>query len=236
MKRSATALTAAILIALPASSEEINAERNVIVNGVELTLEFVADPNGHADMVPLAKHMRDAYFKFYPSIIKWLGVPLNDTPKKTIVTFRSDTKHPGRTVGNHIEISVPHLRRDPGDTLGLFIHELSHVMQAFKPGAPSWFTEGSADYVRFRAFPASPWAQESREHQTVKNQPFGHYWKSTAFLLWMEETHRKTIVQEMTLHCRNGTYRPALWKELTGNDLNALAAEYAASAWLPPLK
>lgn len=226
----------ALLLVLPASSELIEAEQKVLINGVEHRLEFAADPNGHADMVPLANRMRDSYFQFYPRIIGWLGVPVNQAPENIIVTFCSDIKHPARAVGKQIEVSVPHLRRDPSDAEGLFVHELSHVIQAFKPGAPSWFTEGSADYVRFRAFPTSPWARENRKHQTAKDQPFGHYWKSTAFLLWIEENRRKTIVREMTVHCRNGTYRPALWKELTGSDLDTLAGEYAESVWQPPIK
>lgn len=236
MKRFAAIFTTATALVLPANSEKIEAEQIVRVDSVEHPLKFVADPNGHPDMVPLAYRMRDSYFRYYPSIIGWLGLSPDGTPKDIIVTFRSDLKHPARATGNLIEVSVPHLRRDPSEAEGLFVHELSHVIQAYKPGAPSWFTEGSADYVRFRAFPTSTWAQQSRKHQTARDQPFGHYWKSAAFLMWMEETHRKTIVQEMSVHCRNGTYRPALWQELTGSDLDALAKQYAESVWQPPLK
>lgn len=90
MKYFIALVATAILLHHPASGEEFNTTRKIKIGGGGLTLEFVAQANYHADMVPLAKSKSDVHFRFWTHNIEWSEVPIEGTPKKTSVTFRGD--------------------------------------------------------------------------------------------------------------------------------------------------
>ena len=86
---------------------------------------------------------------YLPRIADALGAPFDyATPIEIHATEAKDAP-PGVTLGRAITVSEPHLRAHPDDA-GMFVHELTHVVQAYPAGkTPTWLTEGITDYLRY---------------------------------------------------------------------------------------
>ena len=99
---------------------------------------------------------------------------------------------------------------------------------------PSWFVEGSADYIRYRQFPDRAWAKSARARMN-NSKPLGHYWNSACFLLWMEDTYKKPITATVSVALQQKKYKETLFKELTGKSLEQLIELYKKSEYRPKL-
>lgn len=202
------------------------------LNGQQIHFTLACDLREFPDLIPAFERMSETYFTAWPRLVELLGSPLNDTIRDVDIKFVPDMDHPAHASGNTIVISAAHLRRDPEDTKGVFIHELTHVIQHYPVGQPSWFIEGSADYTRYLLNPDDAWARRNRKHIPY-DKPFGHYWASAAFLFHLEDTYKKPIVLPVSQALRNKSYNDTIWKTLTGKDLPQLAADYKVSGWKP---
>ncbi|MGB0992264.1 MAG: basic secretory protein-like protein [Akkermansiaceae bacterium] len=200
--------------------------------GKTYPLSIASNLEGFADLTPRFEEMAKLYFVIWPKLVDMLGSPPAETHLDVDIQYRKDMDHPAHASGKTITISAAHLRRDPEDTRGVFVHELTHVIQRYPSYQPSWFIEGSADYTRFKLSTTDRWAQRCRRH--VNHQkPFGHYWSSAAFLLYLEETYKKPVTRVVSQSIRAKTYNEAIWKQLTGKNLQQLAEDYKVSKWKP---
>lgn len=198
--------------------------------GKTLSLSLACNLDGFADLEPRFESMSSLYFEIWPKLVDMLGSPIDATHRDVNVVFREKMGHPAHASGNTITISANHLRRDPADTTGVFIHELTHVIQRHR--GPGWFIEGVADYTRFKLKNDDRWGQRCRRHIPY-NKPFGQYWSSAAFLLYLEDTYKKPIVRTVSMAMRAKKYDESLWQKLTGKKLEELAADYKTSGWKP---
>lgn len=129
--------------------------------------------------------------------------------------------------GNLIGFNVNHFSAHPDD-LDAFVHEAMHLMQSrYQPGAPGWFIEGGADWVRneYRT-PGTPWAV------VPEWRPGIHYrtGEVVGFFNWIDRTYRagKTpLVEALHFILLERSYTPAMWVELTGVDLDGLWMQYS---------
>ena len=200
------------------------------LDGKRIPLSLTVDTEQFQDLKPRFMQMSEVYFDAWPKLVKMLGSPRDETHRDVNIVFRAKMKHPAHALGDTITVSASHLRRDPADTVGVFIHELTHVIQRYR--GPSWFVEGVADYTRYKLHGNDAWAKRCRRHIPY-NRPFGHYWASAAFLLYLEDTYKKPIVRTVSMAMRNKKYNEALWKQITGKALTELAADYKTSGWKP---
>jgi len=203
------------------------------------SLSVTTDLDGFpgADDPELAKSfaaMAKLYFESWPKIVKWLGADPDKTHRDIIISFVSTLTHPAHAGGRTMTMNTKHLLGQPHDIQGVFIHELSHIIQAYKGNSPSWFTEGSADYIRYRYYPDRRWANSARARMN-NEQPLGLYWNSACFLLWMEDTYQKPITATISKAIVERKYNNALYKEMTGKTLDELVIEYKKSQYRPQL-
>ena len=214
------------------SAGEKTLQSEVVHHKEPYLLRLKVDFSAARDLEPLIGRIHEAFTSSWAPTLDLLGQHSDAASKVVHVTFKPGIKAPAYAEGRNITISTAHLRRNPEDTIGVFIHELSHVLQDYRGRGPGWFTEGSADYVRFKLNPDDAWARHCRRN-IQRDNPFGSYWPSTAFLLYLEATYQKPIVKAVSQSIIAENYQPGIWQDITGKSLEALAAEYAKSTWTP---
>lgn len=139
--------------------------------------------------------------------------------------FRADMDGVAATGGNNIFIAAQFVRRHRDD-VGMVIHELVHVVQAYPPGGPGWLVEGIADYIRLVHFePAAP-----RPAIDPAKARYTDAYKTTAlFLEWAEKNGHPGLVEGLNAALRQQRYQADLWVKLTGKTVAQLWSEFAAS-------
>lgn len=167
--------------------------------------------------------------KWYPIIIEKLSGEGFVPPEHVTIVFRKDYRGVAGTKGDRITASVDYFTKHPDD-VGAFVHELVHVVQAYKKknNVPGWLTEGIADYIRwFNYEPA-----DKRPHPNLAKARYdGSYRTSASFLFWASETYDHDLVKKVNASCRAGQYSAELWKTLTGKTI-----EESNDAWLASLR
>jgi hypothetical protein len=202
------------------------------VDGRSVPLKFNVDFSQALDLQGLIPRLSETYTRSFGPILGLIGRDVDSANTTLNVTLKPGLNSPAYTLGHNITISADHLRNDPLDTIGVFIHEYTHVLQDYKGKGREWFTEGSADYTRYKLNPSDRWAKFCRAHISYGN-PFGGYWASAAFLMYLEDHYKKPIVSEVSSAVIKGVYQDSIWKKLTGKDLDTLAADYKTSHWKP---
>lgn len=109
-------------------------------------------------------------------------------------------------------------------------HEVMHIVQAYHGGdTPGWLVEGIADYVRNQFGVNNKDANWTLPDYSPKQNYTDAYRVTARFLIWTEKKYDKNLVQQMDAALRAGTYKPHLWKTLTGKTADELWNEYAAN-------
>lgn len=196
------------------------------------------DPNGKAtaainvdfsdtpDIADWAKRAQKDAEEYYPVIAEKLASVGFTPPRQVMLVFRKEKNIPiAATGGRTITFARDWIKAHPDDT-GTVIHELAHVVQAYKGRNPGWLVEGIADYIRW-------WNWEPPEHRRLPNparfKPTNSYQDTAAFLFWAEKQYDKDLVRKLNRRCRENTYKDELFKEFTGKDLDTLSKEFVES-------
>lgn len=173
----------------------------------------------------LHQELINTFFKVYPLQVK----RFNKKAKK-VVYFDIDTAYDGvaATYGDHIRFNPKWFDKHPKD-IDVVTHETMHVVQSYPGYDPGWLVEGIADYVRYVYGvdnPGAHWTLPAyKEDQSYKNA----YRVTARFLVWVEKNKYKDLVNKMDSALRSNTYKPDMWKALTGKTVDELWAEYAAN-------
>lgn len=188
------------------------------------TLVFVnKDPNIAPD---LQAKLTQTFFAVYPKLVK----EYNANAKKEVL-FVVDTayKAVAEASGGRILFSAGYMKAHPTD-VDIVTHEGMHVVQEYGYGSgPVWLTEGIADYVRYKFGYdniGSKWA--------LPNFSASHSYKNSyritgRFFVWLEKNKKKGIVKTLDDQLRRKVYTPDSWKQLTGQTIDELWADYAKS-------
>jgi hypothetical protein len=184
-----------------------------------ITLETSQAP----EIAKWAEEAKKRCEKFYPTIVKQLGA---DPRQSVAVTIEFKNGHGvAATSGTHIGCNADWFTEHPDD-YGAVIHELCHVVQAYKHRVPTWVTEGIADYVRWFKFePADrhPSPDPNRAKYT------DGYQTTAAFFDWIVRTKNKSFVLKLNAAARNGKYNDDLFRQYAKKPLDDLWAEYIES-------
>jgi len=131
--------------------------------------------------------------------------------------------------GGHITGSVKYFKDHPRD-VGAMVHETVHIVQRYRSrGNPSWLVEGVADYVRFFKFEPGNLGPINSERAHYNQS----YRVSAAFLAYLVEKYDPTIVLKLNQSMREGNYKPELFRELTGKNVDDLGKEWRATLRKP---
>lgn len=164
--------------------------------------------------------------EWFPVLCRYLSTEKWTPPETVRLVLKKELDAPGITHGSTIEFSVKWIAQRPDD-FGMVIHELTHVVQAYPGGrtTPGWLTEGIADYIRY-------WKYEPETARPRIDPKASHYRQgygtTGAFLAWMVQKYDRRIVLRLDGALRTQTYKPELFREWTGKDLDELWAEFVA--------
>ncbi|MGD0536388.1 MAG: alpha-L-fucosidase [Verrucomicrobiota bacterium] len=163
---------------------------------------------------------------WYPKVNAILNGPSQPLPYSTVELEFAPMDGVAATGGNHIEVSAEWVTKKAPDDYGMVIHEMTHIVQDYHGKGAGWLTEGIADYIRDFRFEPGKRAHRINPEKNSYRQGYG---VAAAFLDWLERTKHPGIVGALSRATRAGTYRPALFKECCGEDLDALWKEFASS-------
>lgn len=153
-----------------------------------------------------------------PFIADWIDTKRKKLPEDVVLVFTPKYDGVAATSGHTITISSKYVAGHPDD-FGMVIHELTHVVQGYPSYDPSWLVEGIADWVRYYNFERGKRFFTVRAGKSDYRQGYG---VAARFLDWASTRYTVRLVPTLSRSMQDSTYRPTLWKKLTGHDLDAL--------------
>ena len=166
---------------------------------------------------------QDLLLEWHPRIANLLPSKGFDAPKRIELRLRKSDKGIGGTSGHRIGVSSHWIEKHPDD-LGMVIHELVHVIQAYPDPNPGWVTEGIADYLRWAIYEGKPqaWFPAGRHEQGYQ----AGYRVAAGFFLWLETDVAPGIVKRLNTSMRNRAFDTMIFTDATGKSLDGLWADY----------
>lgn len=145
------------------------------------------------------------------------------TSKFTIKSVSTYQGVAATTSGNVIIFNPNWVRSNQATTPGVFIHEMTHVVQQGH-SSPSWFTEGLADYIRVYVY------QDMNRPADANATYLNGYTDSAHFLKYIK-TQSPNYLRDMAFATyRTGVYTPSYTTKLTGKSLETHWKNYSGKA------
>lgn len=205
---------------------------------------YILDSSESPDLAEWAKvHLMPVMEEWYPKIIEMLPVEGYTPPDTIRFTMKLATTLPGYAQGvpayasgNNVTLNANFMRDQAGgEAVGCAIHEIVHVVQFGSPGwntggerAPTWVTEGVADYIRWFLFePQSKGAEITQRNFGSSN--YDNSYRVTAnFYDFVIKNYEKDLMKKLNLATHHG-YSADLWKQWTGKTADELNEEWKAA-------
>lgn len=189
----------------------------------ELTVRVDYTPLSDKEAVLDWQRRLPALFKeWFPKLVRLLGDQELKIPGRIDVVFK-EMDGVAYSTGSSIVISVQWANKHPDD-IGLFVHELVHIVQGYRSPVPGWVTEGVADYVRFFVY-------EKNGHETCRVRPekaryTDSYRTTAAFFNWITQTYDQRFVEKLNICCRSGKYSDEFFQKTTEKTLDELWEQF----------
>jgi hypothetical protein len=204
------------------SSLNLFAQKPDTIKKENLTLVFINKSPGFSPLT--RKRLIDAFFTVYPQEIK----EYNKESSK-LVTFFIDPAYKGvaATADDIVRFNPDWFVKHPED-IDVVTHEVMHIVQNYgNNDVPGWLTEGIADYARYEFginnLPANWLLPDYKAGQSYTNA----YRITARFLAWGVKHKNKKLVKKLDEAMRTNTYKPEMWKKLTGKNVDDLWKEYS---------
>jgi hypothetical protein len=185
--------------------------------GVELDVSQVPE------LRPWGENARKTLLEWYPRICNLLPTKGFVVSREVHLRIRKSDKGVAGTAGNKIVVSSHWIEKHPED-IGVAVHELVHVVQAYSNADPGWVTEGIADYIRWAIYEGKPqsWFPISDKRRGYRDG----YQVAAGFLLWLESDFAPGIVKKLNTRMRQGKYEDRLFEKVAGIKLDELWKGY----------
>lgn len=228
-------LLIAALVAWPMSAAETSpGPKTVLVLTAknprgETVVKVVVDTSETPDLAEWGKRAGETCAQWMPRIAVLLPGDGFTPPKSVTLRFQNDKKGVAGTSGDKITIAANYVRGHTND-IGMVIHELTHVVQAYpkeKEGftKPGWLVEGIADYIRLYHFePDAPRPRVNPDKASYRDA----YKTTAAFLAWLEQRHAG-IVRKLNAALRAGRFKEKLFADCAGKPLDDLWRDFTDS-------
>jgi len=151
------------------------------------------------------------FFNYYPRIVKMLDAPTDNLLRDLEIRFSNEMKPgvPGFVSGGAMTLSIPHILKNPADVRGLFIHELTHIAQAYSaPGERlGWLVEGIAEVVRYQLRPSDDaWRRQVDRIDPQKLDYHNAYRDKALFFSWIEKHGHPQLIAKLNRAFKEGSY------------------------------
>lgn len=208
----------------------------VCVTGVKAQQPTVYKRSGYTlafsnndSSLPATEQQRiiNTFFNVYPKLAKEYN---RHTAKQVFISIDTAYKGVAETGNAHIVISSRWLHTRPED-IDVVTHEGMHIVQDYGESVgPGWFTEGIADYARYK-FGINNAAANWKLPAYKAGQSYKNSYRITAnFLLWIEQNIKPGIVKDLDKQLRDHKYTADSWTKLTGKTLDELWTSYTKAA------
>jgi hypothetical protein len=163
---------------------------------------------------------------WYPKISDAIGYP-DYTPRNTITIFL-DPAYTGLAeasfVTGQIRVNPTWLRNNPEDAGGMFVHESTHILQAYPGSQPGYITEGIADWTR-------DWfTRERPNHKPSATAKLTDGYSEGAYMLeYAEQRYSPGIIRKVNIAAHNGQYNDSVITQATGKTPQQLYDEAKAA-------
>jgi hypothetical protein len=183
-----------------------------------LSLTIEGDVEG--EMAAIAGKLTTLFYECYPPLLKRFENPDQFAARKIKLVFKKGIDVPGYSHQDTVTVSVDWFAKHPDD-LGLFTHELTHLVQAYPNSKPGWLTEGIADYARHFYGPKKQpgWSlpEKLRPDQSYKNS----YGVTARFLVWLDERYPGSV-DKLHRQMQTSKFEMEDFETITGQDVETL--------------
>ncbi len=219
------ALVSAISTAEPGGSA-IDRKPPVEAAPVE-AVSITVDSSGAPDLRAWGERAKAVCEAWYPKIAAELAGDGFKPRGSVEIVLHPTMRVPAATGGGTISVNAEYVRAHPDD-LGMMVHELTHVVQAY-PGQKAklgWLTEGIADYIRFWKY--EPGVRQ-RKIDPEKSSYRDGYRVTAAFLGWLVANKDAGIVNRLNARLRAGGADESVFNDLLGKSVDDLWKEFVAA-------
>ncbi|MFN3728912.1 MAG: basic secretory protein-like protein [Fimbriimonadaceae bacterium] len=189
--------------------------------------KFVVDASDYPDGKAWGETAVALMEAWFPTLTSLLATEDYQPPETITLVVKKDLNVPAYAGGSTITVNGKWITERPDD-LGMAIHELVHIIQAYPPGRnkPGWLVEGIADYIRWWRFePEAP-----RPRIDPEKSKYTDAYRTTAyFLAWVSRRYDMRLVPVLDRAMRKGEDPVPLFEKMTGKDVDELWAEFIAS-------
>jgi hypothetical protein len=211
----------------PLAIREFVVDSEPKVTRFKYPVEIIVDVRDDPTMKDWADKAARICEKNYAMICEELRSPGFRPP--TVVSMTLTNSYDGVAMAGNGKItgSVKFFKEHPDD-FGAMVHETVHIVQSYGRGpaiTPGWVSEGVADYVRFYKY--EPGKLQKIPPELARYD--GSYQITARFLAYVSEKYDKDFVRKLNAAAREGKYRDAIWKELTGKTVEELGMEWKRS-------
>ncbi len=171
------------------------------------------------------------YAEKLPEMLKRMEVPPERIPRRLVVAYKTETGRgiPAYALGDSLTLNTDFVRRNLEESVGMFIHEFSHVVQGYPGGNPGWLVEGLADLIRLElSAPNDVWVRRTRAIDPKKSDYKHAYGEAARFLEWIQNKYVPGLEGKLNTVMHDRKWKDELWMEWSGKDLATLWAEYQA--------
>ncbi len=193
---------------------------------------FEADTTQVPELQPWGRAAEALCETWYPKVVAILESNDAERPLAPVVRiiFEKDMKGVAYARGSEIHIAAHWVKSHPND-FGMVAHELTHLVQRYPRNRAGWLVEGIADYVRLQHFEP---ALTRPKIDFTKAKHTDAYKTTAAFLIHLEERYGRGVVPKLHAALRAGRYTDELFQEITGKEIPALWADFAAAEKCEP--
>lgn len=163
---------------------------------------------------------------WYPKVGDALAYP-DYTPRNNITIFLDPT-YTGLAEASfssgQIRVNPGWLRDNPEDAGGMFVHEATHILQAYPGSQPGYITEGIADWTR-------DWFTRERPgHKPSATAKLTDGYSEGAYMLeYAEQRYSSGIIRKVNIAAHNGQYSDNIIVQATGKTPQQLYDEAKAA-------
>lgn len=200
--------------------------------------------SGAPELRDLAERVRKIANENYPKICAALSDGTYRPPRQFDIIFKPhvDGEHEAATRGTTIYLSTEWLatnhaglvfdENSPTNLEQVLVHEMGHVAQQYGAKASYGWTEGVADYVRYKLGYTNGWAcpQCSEEFPHYSSG----YWCAGAFLLYVDQVYGSRVIRKMNGELHKGSYSDEFFTRATGRSLADLWADFQKTPAFKP--
>jgi len=160
----------------------------------------------------LSTYAKSEVETWYPKISDAIAYP-NYTPRNSI-TLLMDTSNADVATADYrtgiISVNPSWLRDNPEDGGGMFVHEATHIAQAYPANDPSgWIQEGIADWSR-------DWLTRERFYIPAPNAQLGGYSEGGLVAQWTQTKYDPGFIRKLNIAMHNNAYSAPFVANLTG--------------------